>query len=232
MGKINIPRAETIEQALQRRQKEASRAREAYQKLRQSISKSEAEQAREILSGPRCQTLSLEAVTRYQDDDKERPYLRLYNSLHGEEYNVSTETDQPTYGFAAQAIRYAELLEVNRELSKLRARAAACGFELSDSDCSDMTDKFCRSRYKRTHAGLQRFLFDLNAEEIWQQLIRRFGDNLRELNWHILRKEYSLVLYTGKNVTELNYHEDSFALIEKAIDQAKQEQQCKQPRQA
>lgn len=136
-----------------------------------------------------------------------------------EEYGVSTETDLPTLDFAKYAILYAERLEVNRQLLDFKSRAAACGMGLYG--INDTNDKFNYQKYERTHAGLQRFLFDLNAEEIWQQLIQRFSADLRELNWYVIRGKTGFTFYTGKNATELNYHEDSLRIIDEAIKEEK-----------
>lgn len=185
--------------------------RETYEKKRAAIPGQEVEQAQAVLADPRIRAAGLEV--REEDNDVGQKFLRLWSLIDGTTLNVLTETDRPTLSFAGQVMHRVESYEVALVVYHQRQRAAKLGCELAPSSFYPDTFSFVDHHYPCTYAGLQRFLFDLNAREIYQQALNAWSAKLQERNWYLLRGERNMVLCTNQEQIQLPYHEDSVAKI-------------------
>lgn len=211
------------EQIAQKRRREAE---DKYRAQLNATSEEEAEAATKLLDDPRIKAAGF-AIENLVVSADVYPHqvLRLFNLRKSmPAYDVVTPTERATYAFVAEVMRRVERREVTDLLMAELPRAAKVGWQIYNAGDENATgigvtvncaDSRC---WDRTYVGLQTFLFDLNAEEIFQQFSRRFSADLERLHWQALKDPRNIKIFAGTETYEFAYSEAAFDQITSLIN--------------
>jgi len=207
-------------------QKQRREAEKKYREQLNAISEEEAEAAAKLLDDPRIKAAGFAIeniiVNREVFPHQVRRLFDLRKNMPV--YDVLTLTERATYAFAAEVMRRVERREVTDLLIPELPRTAKVGWQIYNAECesgssfSATDNHFGNRHWDRTYVGLQKFLFDLNAEEIFQQFSRRFSADLERLHWQALKDPRDIKIFAGIKTYEFAYSEEAFAQIADLIN--------------
>lgn len=211
----------SIDELVMRDKERKEELQRKYEAACAEVSDAEVKMARFILTDLRITAANFRIVQK-PGGSFGHEVLCLQSTRPGEEekyFIEPTRTERPTLHFATWVMTMVERREVTDVLKRHLSRIAAVGKYYGDIT-NDMQERIHLSddrSYRRTHAGLQQFLFDLNAMEVFQKLCQTHQADFQRLNWHALKGDHKFYLYMDQEVKEFLYNDTSLQAIDQLV---------------